>query len=368
MSAVASSMLDEDDGTRAPTLDGPDARGPESAGVFDRVHPCILWSFSDLVAEQGGDPDAMLRRVDIDPAADGGNREVSYRQMVDLVALAAAELSCPDFGMHLAKTQAGLIRTPLCQLVRNSRTLGEALENVVSHGYAHSLAAAIWLKRCASDETVMVGHDILITGSPDRRQAIEQILLIEYLTCREATGGLVRARRVEFRHQPVSPLACYRSYFGCEVLFGKPADAIVYGEQALSCPITTADPSAFRKNIAVIEASFDQREPPLRATVRGIIAHLLGSDGCTNGGVAAELAMHTRTLNRRLRQEGTSFQRIKNQVRRDLLVHYLEQTNFPVSEISERLGFAEQSAMTRFCRKWLADSPTGRRVAAKTGQ
>lgn len=343
--------------------------GLKASSAFDRVDPCILCSFSDLVVELGGDPDAMLRRVNIEPAApDHGERDVSYRQVVDLVALAATELPCPDFGMRLAKVQAGLIRTPLCLLVRNSRTLGEALENVVSHSYAHSLAAAIWLKRCPGDETIMVGHDILIAGSPDRRQAIEQILLTEYLTCREATGGAMRARRVEFRHQAVSPLARYRAYFGCEVLFGKPADAIVYGEQALSCPITTADPSAFRRNVATIEASFVQREPPLRATVRGMIAHLIDSDGCTNAGIAAELSMHIRTLNRRLRQEGTSFQQIKNQLRRDLLIHYLEQTDFPISEISERLGFAEQSAMTRFCRRWLADSPTGRRMAAKHHQ
>jgi hypothetical protein len=55
------------------------------------------------------------------------------------------------------------------------------------------------------------------------------------LSCCEATGGALRARRVDFRHQPLSPLAVYRRYFGCDVRFGQSADGIVYGKDALAC-------------------------------------------------------------------------------------------------------------------------------------
>lgn len=335
-------------------------------GRFDRVDPRILWAFPDLVTGLGGDPDGMFRRVGIDPAmANQGRWDLSYRQMVDLVALAATELNCSDLGMRLARLQAGVIQSPLLQVVRNSATLGDALRHVIDHSYAHSLAAAIWLKRCAADETVMVGHDILIEGVPDKRQAIEQILLIEYLTCLDATGGLARARRVDFRHQPVSPPSVYRRHFGCEVWFGQSGDGIVYGEHVLACPIIEPDPSACRRILARIDVAFAEHEPPLGARVLGVVMHLLGSERCTNEGVASELGLHSRTLHRRLRREGTSFQRIKSQVRRDFLLHYLDQTDFPISEISERLGFAEQSAMTRFCRQWLGTSPTKRRAETR---
>lgn len=102
------------------------------------------------------------------------------------------------------------------------------------------------------------------------------------------------------------------------------------------------------------------------ARMRGLVIHLLGSERCTNEGVASELGLHARTMHRRLCSEGTSFQRVKNQVRRDLLIHYLDQTDFPIAQISERLGFAEQSAMTRFCRQCLATSPTDRRAGTRS--
>lgn len=337
----------------------------EQAGTirFDRVDPRILWFFPDLVSGLGGEPDAMLEQVGIDPGAAGrGDWTVSYRQMVSLLAVAAKDLDCPDLGMRLAKLQAGAIQSPLLQLFRNSATLGEALQHVLDHSYAHSLAAGIWLQRCPAEETVTVGHDILIEGVPDRRQAIEQILLIEYLTRLDATAGLARARRVDFRHQPMSAPSVYRANFGSEVRFGQAADAIVYGEQVLASPIVASDPSECRRVIARINGAFAEHEPPLHARVRGLVMHLLSSERCTDPDVAKELGLHPRTLHRKLRGEGTSFRQIKNEVRRDLLIHYLDQTALPIAEISERLGFAEQSAMTRFCRQQLAVSPTQRRA------
>ena len=137
----------------------------------------------------------------------------------------------------------------------------------------------------------MVGHDILIEGVPDRRQAIEQILLIEYLTRLDATAGLARARRVDFRHQPMSAPSVYRANFGSEVRFGQAADAIVYGEQVLASPIVASDPSECRRVIARINGAFAEHEPPLHARVRGLVMHLLSSERCTDPDVAKELGL-----------------------------------------------------------------------------
>ncbi|TCM13038.1 AraC-like DNA-binding protein [Novosphingobium sp. PhB165] len=340
---------------------------PRSKAVsFERVDPRILTLFPELVRGLGGEPEALLRRVGCDVGwSNLRSIEISYRQMINLVAFAADELECLDFGMRLGHLQADAITTPLRDVVRNSLTLGEALNHVVKLSYAHSLAAAIWLRRSPSEQTVTVGHDILLENLPDRRQAIEQILLVEYLICVEETGGLARARHVEFRHQPISSPAIYRSHFGCDARFGQASDAIVYYESALTCPILSPDSMVCRSLIADIDAAFAEHTPPLHATVRRVIMHLLASSQCTNVEVASQFGLHTRRLHRGLTREGTTFQKIKNQVRRDFLVYLLDKTDLPIAQISERLGFAEQSAMTRFCKQSLAVSPTERRASAR---
>jgi AraC-like DNA-binding protein len=70
-------------------------------------------------------------------------------------------------------------------------------------------------------------------------------------------------------------------------------------------------------------------------------------------------------MHRRLAAEGASFQQIKTQVRRDLASYYLASTDLDLGWISRRVGFAEQSAFTAFCRKWLADAPSRIRQRAR---
>jgi AraC-like DNA-binding protein len=133
----------------------------------------------------------------------------------------------------------------------------------------------------------------------------------------------------------------------------------------LASPVIEPDAEAFARVAAYIGSAFPRQLPPLHAQVRGLIMQYLGLEPCTNDSVAAELHLHPRTLHRRLHAEGTSFQKIKDEVRRDLMLYFLQQTHLDLTRISERLGFAEQSVMTRSCRRWFAASPTGVRLNAR---
>jgi AraC-like DNA-binding protein len=245
--------------------------------------------------------------------------------------------------------------------MKNSRTFGDALEYVSQHTYAHSLAAAIWLKRSRSTKTVFVGHDILLDAIPNKSQAIEQILLVGHLAAVEITGGRARVRKVHFRHQPVSSLRTYRRYFGCSVRFGQNEDGVVFSEQDLASPIVDPDSKIYQAITSLIDATFTRHRPPLHAQTRGVIMQHLGSDHCTNDWIANALNLHPRTMHRRLNAEGTSFQHIKDEVRRDVMLYYLQQTDLDFALISDRLGFAEQSVMTRYCKRWFSASPTSLR-------
>jgi AraC-like DNA-binding protein len=337
------------------------------ADGFDVVHARILRDFPQLVTELGGDPDRLMAQAGV---RDGG-AGMTYRQLIILMELAATKLGCPDFGMRLAKLQGGEgIFGPLGQVMKNSRTFGDALEYVRQHTYAHSLAARVWQRRDSSCGEIFSGHDILIDGVPNKCQAMEQLMLAGHLAAMELTGGHGRVRRVYFRHQPVSPPETYRRYFGCEVRFGQHADGVIFFQQDLECPILGPDVQALAEVTAFIDRRFTRHRPPLHADVRGVIMQLLATGACSNERVADELNLHTRTLHRHLRSGGTSFQQIKDEVRRDLMLYYLVETNSDFAWISERLGFAEQSVMTRRCNRWFGMSPTGvraRRLGTASG-
>jgi AraC-like DNA-binding protein len=326
---------------------------------FDLVHADTLRFFPELVRDLGGDPDVLLRRVGIGVAAAAGEPPaLGYRAWVTLLELAASELQCPDFGLRLARLQGGgKVFGPMGVVMQNSHTLGGALEYVAKHCHAHSLAARVRLERDRAAKRTFVGHEILLDRLPNKRQAVEQVLLLGHLNAVDITGGRARVREVYFRHQPLAPLRTYRRYFGCDVRFGQQEDGVFYAERDLSCSVLDADAQLYEIATSFIASRFTQAQP-MHARVRALILQFMGAEDCSNERVAAELGLHPRTLHRRLKAEGKSFEGIKDEVRRDVALRYLKETDLPLTIVAEKLGYAEHSVLTRSCVRWFSASPS----------
>ncbi|WP_226860717.1 helix-turn-helix domain-containing protein [Dickeya dianthicola] len=73
--------------------------------------------------------------------------------------------------------------------------------------------------------------------------------------------------------------------------------------------------------------------------------------------VSRKLAVSTRTLQRRLQNEGTSFQHILDKVRESLALHYLRNTNMSSAEISFLLGFEDSNSFSRAFQSWTGNTP-----------
>jgi AraC-like DNA-binding protein len=327
--------------------------------TFDLVHADILRFFPNLVTQLGGDPQSLLQRVGIDLSdLSRGQSTVGYRSMVNLLEYAAEELRCPDFGMRLATLQGGgQVFGPMGVVMKNSATLGDALRYVAKHCHAHSLAARVRLERDPISGKQFVAHEILVDRLPNRRQAVEQLLLLAHLNAMEITGGQARVREVHFRYQRLSSRATYRRYFGCDIRFDQQADGVVFHERDLLCPIVDPDAHLYQTATSFIDKHFTRIAPPIHARVRGVILQFIETDNCGKERVAAELNLHPRTLLRRLKAEGKCFEAIKDEVRRDMALGYLQGTDLPLLRIAEKIGYAEHSVLTRSCSRWFAATP-----------
>jgi AraC-like DNA-binding protein len=77
--------------------------------------------------------------------------------------------------------------------------------------------------------------------------------------------------------------------------------------------------------------------------------------------VAAEFNVAPSTLGRRLEAEGTTFQAMKDDVRRDLAIHHLHETARTVGDIARDLGYEDVSAFRRAFKKWTKSRPASYR-------
>lgn len=84
--------------------------------------------------------------------------------------------------------------------------------------------------------------------------------------------------------------------------------------------------------------------------------------------ICKKLGVSTRTLQRRLQEEGGSFQQVLDQVRTSLAQHYLARTELPGAEIAFLLGFEEPNSFYRAFRGWTGKTPDHVRQLARIGR
>lgn len=335
-----------------------DGAGPEPTTAMVRVD--ALREFTAVVAELGGDAAALLTKANVDPAVLSNRHAViPYRTLMLLLERAAAALDRPDFGMRLAMAQGGLkILGPLEFAMRNSRTLREAYRYCAEHLQVYSLAMRMTTVPGPRQGEVFYHYELLLPKLPVHTQTIERAMLLSTNLTRTISSGQVRVREVWFTHEPLSSPDTYRGYFGTDVRFGQPMNGILLDERDLDFPLPNVDPQLYAIATDFIEDRFPAGDTELSARSRSIIERLLLEGNCTYNGVAAMLGLHPRTLQRRLKAEGASFEAIKDDVRRDIALRYLRQSTVPLVRIARMLGYSDTSALARSCFRWFDASPS----------
>ena len=342
--------------------------GVESRATgFDAVHSQALTGFPELVRELQSNPDEFLTEYSIASAEAGGRGPVlEYRAFVQILAHCADRLGVPDFGIRLAQRQrGGKVIGPVGVVMKNSQTVGQALGYCARHIHAYSLATRVRFRPDRAQHILFVGLEILLDRPADTRQVVEHAVMLAHLNVADISGGTARARRVHFRHEPQAPLKAYRDAFGCEVRFGQEMDGFVLTEDDLLCKIGDPDEQVYEMATAFIDTNYPAAMPPLHARVRTLVVGHLGSSRCTSEHIASELCLHPRTLQRRLRAEGMSFEGIKDEVRREVALRYLSQSDLPLMQVAEKLGYSEASVLSRSCYRWFTASPIQLRRAAR---
>lgn len=332
------------------------------------VAASALRGFPELVQELGGDPRALLRAAQIDVDVLGARDAViEYRSLLCAMQTAAEALACPDFGLRLAAHQGGNKAIgPIGVVMKNSQTLGQAIGYCAKHIHAYSLATKVRFAPDRGRQQLLVRLEILLQEPADKSQAIEHAFMLANLNIREISGGRARARAILFRHAPQSTLQNYHARFGCEVLFNQTVDGLVLTESDLLRPVANADDRVYEMATSFIELHYPQVQAPLLSRVRHLVLQSLDSDECTCEHIAAELCVTARTLQRHLRTEGMSFEAIKDGVRRDLALRYIEQGQLPIKQIAEKLGYADPSIFSRSCHRWFSVAPSALRRQMKS--
>jgi AraC-like DNA-binding protein len=104
----------------------------------------------------------------------------------------------------------------------------------------------------------------------------------------------------------------------------------------------------------------------LAASARIVLREMLRSDLPTVERLAFSAGMSARTLQRRLREEGTGFGELLEKVRREIAVKKLSSGDVEIAALARELGYSHTAALTRAVKRWTGRSP--RSLLSKTNQ
>jgi AraC-like DNA-binding protein len=336
---------------------------PREPHVSARVAGPILRA----AAARGADPAAVAARAGFDRAqlADP-DASIPLAQETALWEAAAAATGDGDLGLHAAEAIERGEFDVIDYAVRTASCVREALARLARYNrLVHDLAV---FELTDTARGVEIAHRFDAPGLAPSRHASEFTLASVLVVAGQATGAPMLALRVEFAHPEPASTSEHERVFGVRPRFGASASLLALSRESASRAVLAADAGLSRIVTAHADALLEARRPhPPGASDR--VRHCL-AEGFAHGPpplaqVAKRLHTSGRSLQRRLREEGTCFADVVDGFRRELALRYVADPKLALGEVAYLLGFAEPSPFHRAFRRWTGTTPAAMRRAAR---
>ncbi|QGK70513.1 helix-turn-helix domain-containing protein [Allosaccharopolyspora coralli] len=333
------------------------------------VRAAALRGFAPLADRLGGDGDALLARHQLSRTdTEDDDAVIDATSAAAALEAAAHELDRADFGLRLAEHQDTRVLGPLAFAIENSPTLGDALECGSRYVFLH---AALTL----SQEPDPLGHPGVVgmfyrsnePGLPLPPQVVDLGLGLFHRVACLLAGGSYRLRSALLPHPPLAPVATYTEFFDADVRFDEDTAVLRAPANVLSTPVHGGNETLRTITMAYLDKHTEGPGQKRAAQVRRILSGSMGTTPLRIDTVARVLRLHPRTLQRQLAAEGTTFESVIDDVRRDTALRLLTRTDMPLSQVTAMVGLSEQSALTRAARRWFGEAPSTTRRRAISG-
>jgi AraC-like DNA-binding protein len=315
-----------------------------------------------MVRAAGADPSEILARAGLGAEAESAAEVVlPLARLEELLDACATATGDPNLGLHLAgrmprgaygvvefaSASAPTIRESVVRLVRYMSLLNEIVTVRIEE---HDGVGTIEQRFAGAPRGLgRHGNEFFVAFLLGRARAL--------------SGHACVPERAWFAHvqPPPEQLAELLAFLGTtRVRFDAGGNGVAMAADVLDVPLRTSDPPLLSVLDRTAEQSLAGRAgaSPLLGAVRRHIREQL-AEAPTLESAAAALQMSARTLQRRLADESTTFQKLLDDLRRDVAEDLVRDTRRPLGEVAFLLGYAELSPFLRAYKRWTGRTPRG---------
>lgn len=321
------------------------------AGSF--IPSAIFQGATELIRSRGRQAAPLARRCGVPLAAlSDPDLLVPARAALNFFEHAAEACGDRTWGLKLAShARLAAIIGPLWILLRNARTVREMCQELAGNFDLYTNAALMRFEP--------LREGALLSWSTTTGQTDSEVQMAEYalaVFCDEirthcAPGWQPRA--VLFRHAALPSLRLHRKLFGEDLRFDQDCNALLLDDATLSLALQGRASHA-RTLIRTVLRADDElgHDDNVALRVESVVRALMPFAPCTLRDVSLAMGLPPRTLQARLQSQGRSFKDIKDAVRADLALKYLQHSRMSAVQIAEVLGYTDPTSFSRSFRRW----------------
>jgi len=333
------------------------------------VKAAACWKILDMLRHAGCDARKLacpvpieLDPIELDPIESSPtcdhDKRIPYARLIELYQAAANQTGDKALGLHVAEYVNPGMFDVIGYAAMYSATLGAALERV-SRYYGIWTDGSAYSFRISGSRVHIRFEYLASVHSDNTTQECDSSMATPVCLGRKLTATDWTPLEVRFQHKRPPTIIEYERVFGSAVKFNQPHNELVVDRCLFDQPISNSDPwlCALLDRHAAEMLRNSSSPAWLIQDVKRLLAASFHKGTPGLKGIAKELGMSQRTLQRRLSEYGVSHQGLLDEVRRDLSRHYLLESEMALGEVAYLLGFSEVSAFHRAFKRWTGLTP-----------
>jgi AraC-like DNA-binding protein len=310
---------------------------------------------AELVARWGVSKEELFEGTGLDEAAvSDPRRRVTIPELETLALRAKGLTGEPALGFYLGLQMRISSHGYLGFAAMSAATLGEALELAVKYAPTRTDAVALHAHRSAESAAIVI-EELAPLGAA--REVIIVSLLVGIQQIAEALSGQRMEGSADLAMEEPPSFARFSTLVRGGVRFNQLRHQLLFPASALALPIQMADAVALQLATEQCEKElsklgFEGRaERRIAARVQALLRERENGFAQLEE-VAGRLSVSTRTLKRRLAEEGTDFSSLLDAQRRERALLLLKSSELSIEAVADRVGYSDVANFTRAFRRW----------------
>ncbi len=295
--------------------------------------------------------------IDLEQARDP-NARFEVTKTSKLFLLAAQASNDPSFGLTVGRMMRPTSWHALGFSIWAGNNIHDGLQRVEKYFKVFTNCA---YTRCIEyDDKIRLWGQTYPAYTPIlSNQQYEAFLATVVLTCRHIYPGRFKPMAIGLpRKTPLENIGRYERMFKCPIELNQDTAWLDIDLETAYTPLPTANPELAQKNDQICAeyiARFDRSDIVNRVYYR--LLEVLPEGEPDMESMAKALNLSTRTLQRKLKEQDSSYKQLVDDVRKELALLYIRQSHIPIAEISYRLGFSHVSNFSRAFKRWTQMAP-----------